>query len=238
MAAVDLHWMLTPRYYPFAAAPPVLWDRSIEFDLDGGRVRTLSNADLMIFMCVHGTKDGWPSLTSIMDVAALSQTEQEWDWAALMAEAGRIQCRRMVLLGLTLASRFAAAPMPVEIMAAARDDAAVQRIAARVERGLLRGRETSGQTESAWRVPCAAIERAGGRVRYVLSRLLAPTVADWEWLRLPAMLFALYYVIRPLRLALVGARATIRRLARPRLASAAGLRRAGPAAGPAQGAAQ
>jgi hypothetical protein len=38
-------------------------------------------------------------------------------------------------------------------------------------------------------------------MRYIVRRMLAPTMGDYELVQLPASLFPLYWVIRPFRLA-------------------------------------
>ena len=39
-------------------------------------------------------------------------------------------------------------------------------------------------------------------MNYVVRRMLAPTMGDYELIRLPKLLFPLYWVIRPFRMAL------------------------------------
>jgi hypothetical protein len=38
-------------------------------------------------------------------------------------------------------------------------------------------------------------------MRYIVRRMLAPTMGDYELVQLPASLFPLYWVIRPFRMA-------------------------------------
>jgi len=46
-----------------------------------------------------------------------------------------------------------------------------------------------------------AQERWRDRLRYCARVALTPTPGDWAWLRLPDALYPLYYVLRPIRLA-------------------------------------
>ncbi len=64
-----------------------------------------------------------------------------------------------------------------------------------------------------WLVPLRTIAQPRARLGYILDRALAPTYDDWRFAPLPAGLFPLYYLIRPLRLAIEAA---------PRLTSAFG----------------
>lgn len=53
---------------------------------------------------------------------------------------------------------------------------------------------------SPWHVQFRSIEGARARTRYLVRRMLAPTMADYELIRLPESLFPLYWVIRPFRM--------------------------------------
>jgi hypothetical protein len=52
-----------------------------------------------------------------------------------------------------------------------------------------------------WTVPIRSIEGPRARIHYVVRRMLAPTMGDYELIRLPKPLFPLYWVIRPFRMA-------------------------------------
>jgi len=56
--------------------------------------------------------------------------------------------------------------------------------------------------------------RPAARLRYVASRALVPSADDREFVRLPLMLHPLYYLLRPVRVALKEGPAAWRRLMR------------------------
>ena len=47
----------------------------------------------------------------------------------------------------------------------------------------------------------ARLKAAGAQIYYVVRRILAPTMGDYELIPLPRPLFPLYWVIRPFRMA-------------------------------------
>ena len=67
---IDLHWELLPRGFP-SNVPPGFRDRAVPFDLHGARAWTLSPADTLAFLLLHGGKHEWSSLKWEVDVRLL-----------------------------------------------------------------------------------------------------------------------------------------------------------------------
>src|SRR5438309_1209212 len=115
---------------------------------------------------------------------------------------------RMVLLALRLARDLLDAPLPDTVARRAEADGAVARLAAQVQSALFR--HTPGPPRDRAELSpfhLRAQERWRDRLRYCARVALTPTPGDWAWLRLPDALYALYYVVRPIRLAVTyGAR--------------------------------
>lgn len=199
---VDLHWRLTPRYFPCALDPDSLWARSRRVALEGGSLLTLAPQDLMLALCAHASRHGWVSLSLVCDVAELLRSEPQIDWGEAVEEARRLRGRRMVLLGLYLAHELLGAEPPRRVLAMARSEAAVLSLANRIKRRLFAKPPDKPELFQPWLVPLRTIERARDRLRYCLDRALAPTVDDDRFLRLPKALLPLHYLLRPLRLAL------------------------------------
>jgi Uncharacterised nucleotidyltransferase len=201
MAVFDVHWNLMPRYFPFAPDAELLRRRSIRLRLEDGEVSTPSLHDRMLIACVHGTKHGWLWLGAIADVAALLRIEDGYDWPALFDEAAERGSLPMLLLGLRLAHQALAAPIPQQALEMAWRDPIVNSLAPRLLNSLCSNRLASNPPFfHDWMVPLRAIGRRRAQLTYLLDRALAPTYDDWQFVRLPAPLFPLYYLARPLRL--------------------------------------
>jgi hypothetical protein len=196
---IDLHWQLVPGYFPFAPDSEALWSRAIRVAIEGAEITTLAPADSILFLIAHATKHGFPVMRPICDIAAIA-ARAEFDWNAVAAAAERLRCTRMLRLGAILASDLAGAAIPAPIVSAARADSHVTRLARRIEARMFLATDARPGLFNEWIVPLAAIEGGARRVRYCADRGLRPTIDDWEFLRLPRLLYPLYWAIRPLRL--------------------------------------
>lgn len=176
---VELHWKTDALFPVEEAASTPWWTRSPDAVLAGAKVRSFNSSELLLALCVHGSKHHWASLGWLVDVAELVRAHQDLDWEWIMMQAARLGCKRRVAVGLALARELLAAPLPpgVERWTAAQDGCA------RMRRQLLRmlfespDQEMNGPRRLA--VDLTLIDRGVHRARHVLNVVFAPTLHDW-----------------------------------------------------------
>lgn len=202
LGAVDVHWKLTSRAFRFAPTEEAFWRRAQTVELEGGTVTAIAPEDLLLYICVHAAKHGWLQLGSICDVAQTLRARPAVDLMAILDEATTLGSRRMYLTGIYLAHELLDAPVAENVVAIARDDRNVRALASRVANGLFSSAGPGRSRFDPWAVPIRSIEGARARMNYIVHRMMAPTMGDYELLPLPEALFPLYWVIRPFRMAL------------------------------------
>jgi hypothetical protein len=211
LGELDIHWRLIPAYFPLALDGEDLWRDAVRVELEGGALRTLGPADHLLFICAHGAKHGWEALGGISDLAELIKISSI-DWHTVSRRAERAGARRALALGLLLAHDLLEAPVPACMIEYARYDRAVTRAA----RSFINyvndpGNDGPGFYQR-WSVPLRIIEEPRARLRYLLARALTPSADDRELLRLPAPLYFLYYLVRPVRVAVAELSTALRAL--------------------------
>src|SRR5690606_11263707 len=117
---IELHWQVMGKLFSFAPDPQDLWNRATPRDLLGEPMPVMSPEDTLLVLCAHGMKHFWTRLGWICDVAGFIEANPEIDWDLLLERAGRLGGRGMTLLGLLLAHRVLAAPVPERVLATAR----------------------------------------------------------------------------------------------------------------------
>jgi Uncharacterised nucleotidyltransferase len=201
---VELHWELAQRRYASAASEESLWSRLVDVKLGGREVKGLSAEDLLLSLCVHGTKHLWERLAWVCDVSELLNARPQLDWPFVLRQARETRTERMLLLGLRLARELLDARVPAEVRARADAEPSVESLAGQVTARLFDGVEHR---------PAGLLEQVGfnlrarpglaERLRY-FSFIFTPTDADLAALALPSNLSFLYYFLRPFRLLLKG----------------------------------
>lgn len=199
-AVVELHWGVTPRYFSFSLDFDRLWERLMPVSLASTIVWAFAPEDLLLILCVHGAKHCWRRLEWICSVAELVGAYEKIDWNQLMAQASTLGSKRMLLLGLVLASDLLGAALPAEVLQVAQADRTVGALNELVQQRLfLEMTERPGVFETAL-FHLKARERLRDRIRYCLRLAMTTTARDWTAAQIPPLLSFLYYPIRAIRL--------------------------------------
>jgi hypothetical protein len=204
---VDLHVQVTRREFPFLLDAEEVWARTEPAGLGGAMARYPSSEDLLLILCVHGSKHAWGRLQWICDVAELVRAQPGIHWRRTMEQAERLGSRRMLLLGLCLARDLLDVALPDEIAEKIQGDPTVAWLASQVRKHLLSAQGIPLRA-ACWPVFHLKLrERLRDRVpyllwclRYYLGAIVTPNARDMALLRVPEPLSFLYYVLRPIRL--------------------------------------
>ena len=196
---LELHTAVVPTYYSAGRSSDELWEHSVRVELARVEVRTLDPIDDIEALCVHGSKHRWDRLAWIVDVALMARLVDLGGWRRLFAGAREHGSMRMVAIGLLLAHDLCGAALPEEVVCELRID----RTAGSLVRSASRALFNPGPSRFDGLFFHARMrERSRDRARYLLSVAFTPSGADWEGLSLPRVLFPVYVVTRPVRLAL------------------------------------
>jgi len=197
---LEIHWRMDPSDSVISLDWEGLWERCEPLALGGRTVLHPPPEDLLLILGVHGScHHFWQSLKWLCDVAQLLRVHQDMDWNRVMAGMTTPLGHRILGPGLILAQDLLGAPLPEEVRRTVQQDPETRRLATWMKQRLFRGSrlETWEQTLINLRMR----ERWRDRIAYGLDRLLTPNLADWTWIWLPEPLFPLYYLLRPIRLA-------------------------------------
>jgi Uncharacterised nucleotidyltransferase len=192
---VEPHWALTPRTLAFDLDYHALWAEAGPAEIDGIPHLRLAPHHLLIALALHGTKEQWPHLKSILDVAALAADPRDLDWARLRRQAEAWGCARAVRLGLTLAARILGLVLNGEMAAwVSRDrglEPAVAPILARLGEPIVEP-DPYRLDPFYWR----SRERPRDRLRYLTRTLLTPRVPHLQTVPLPRWLAPAYPLVK------------------------------------------
>src|SRR3989440_2986332 len=197
---IELHWGLASEKFAELPLSEEVWERAETVAFGGGEVRSLSTEDLLLALCVHGTKHLWERLAWVCDVAELLNSRASLDWGSVLRRAQDSRTERMLLLGLSLASGLLKATLPESVRRAIRDDPTTDTLSGSVAEKLFAGAEFEPYGFAASvRFNLSARRRLREKIRY-FSFILTPTDGDLAALSIPPGLSFVYYLLRPVRL--------------------------------------
>lgn len=197
---LEVHWAVTPPFFSFPLDSEGLFKRSVQIDLLRRKVLAPSPEDLLLILCVNGTKDIWGRLETICCLAELLRRNPDLSWTRVLEESRRLGAERMLLLGLYLARALFEVPLPDTLAKRIEESSKLHRIAQQVYSRMFEHPEYRPTLFelTVFRLHCR--ERFRDRLNYCLRRMLTPTYQDVEFLELPHSLEFLYPLLRPLKL--------------------------------------
>lgn len=194
---VELHWKTDPDY-PVEQGTDQWWKQLGRTRLDAADIRCFSVEELVLVLCLHGTKHYWGSLGWLVDVAELLRQHPRLDWEWIAAKAGALACTRRLAVGLRLAHRLLEAPLPAQALSAFQGMAEVEKLATDMAASLFPPRQLSAFERLGRNL--RLYERLGQRLSHCVSAVLAPSLIEWSRWPLPRALFILYVPLRLARL--------------------------------------
>jgi hypothetical protein len=193
---LEIKWQILPRFYSIGFDANKFFERASTVTIEGQKLRTLCDQDLMLVLCVHAAKHSWKQISWLCDVVQLARS-RALDWAALRAEAERLGIARIVAVTFLLAHRLLGAELPDGIGL----DAKTEALAWRIVSLMMSEEEFDPESLAYFRLMMELRERRRDRVAFWWRLLVTPGAGEWSAVRLPGALFPLYRVIRVWRLA-------------------------------------
>jgi putative nucleotidyltransferase-like protein len=197
---VEFHTEFTLRHFPQAPDVNEMSKRLVSVAISGHEIPTFCAEDMLLLLCVHGSKDFWERISWIADIAEFVRAHPRLDWDAALRQADGLRAGRMVNLGLALASGMLGAPLPADVAERVRRDTVARAVASDIEeRHLLRKAPERGPSERfRYRRRMVAGGLAGWR--YSVRLTTQPADEDSAATPLPRALAPLYALLRPFRL--------------------------------------
>jgi hypothetical protein len=200
---VDLHWVI-PRYWNFPLDPPrSWWLRREPISVAGTTVLQLAPEESLLILCVNSIRDIEETrLFNLCDVAEHIRAHPGLVLAGLLRQARKLRCERMVCISLVLAQDLLGTILPSEVKDRVQALPLVRELASQMREQLFQEAATPSFVQrKLWQLQGmdGLRDRACHRLR-VLRNVARPNENDRAFLRLPASLSFLYYLIRPIRL--------------------------------------
>jgi len=197
---VEFHTEFTLRHFPVRPDLEQMSRRLMSVMLSGHEIHTFGPEDMLILLCVHGSKDFWARISWIADMSEFVREHPRLDWNAAFNQAKELRAERMLNLGLALASKLLEAPLAAAVAARIRRDSVADSIASDIARQHLMRQETERSAGERFHYRRRMVAGAAAGWRYALRLTTQPADEDSSTMRLPTALAPLYTLLRPFRL--------------------------------------
>lgn len=210
---VELHWKLSGSHFALPVEINQLWDRLETVNIGGYDLLALPFHDLIVYLCLHGSRHGWERLCWVSDLHELILTTEKSganiDWGMVRSHAKELGCEKILDLGLFLTNYFFDFETGYPCNNRINNDESFRKIAEKVKSKIF-AKIASGDQIGEWYLYHLALkERRSDRFRLHIVYLLwyaklafRPNALDQAVFHLPSLFYPLYYILRPIRLIL------------------------------------
>ena len=197
---VDLHWALAPQSFSGALSTNEVFLRRRQVTAGGKAIDVLSNEDQLLFLSMHAAKHYWTRLEWFAAIAELLRDTNSFNCATLLSRAREAGAHTMLLLATAVAQQFYEIQLPNELEQAIKSDPSIASRADFIRQRLFHQAGPLGPWEM-FRMNLLAMDRRSDAVVALFRSAFTPTISDWELISFPKPLYAIYYLLRPVRLA-------------------------------------
>ncbi|MEI7732973.1 MAG: nucleotidyltransferase family protein [Verrucomicrobiota bacterium] len=198
---VELHWSLGHEDLGVAEVAESFWSRCHKAEAEGVSLPVMSPVETLLFQARHAAAHGWNVLRHLCDFHAAARRLAPDDWARVAAEARRTQQTAALGVSVLLVREYFGEAIPGPVGSLMGTDRHIHRLARLATRGL-----RDNLRRGTFHAPSFALPwlLQPGIVAWLrrLQSLSHPCIHERNWIRLPRPLWPLYYVLRPLRLAI------------------------------------
>lgn len=181
---VELHWSVVPRSMAPAVALDDLWANRLHTAILGKALPSPSHEDMLVVLCIHGSKHRWARLEWICGVAEMLRSKP-LDWTRVLERSRQWHASRMLGAGLVLARRLLDAPVPGSVIAAVERDRRIAALATEALDELFVDDDSADAQYKLRAFQLGSQERVRDKARYIWFRPLidgartGARVADW-----------------------------------------------------------
>jgi hypothetical protein len=204
---LELHWKLSGSHFGLPKEMNRLWDRLEFVHLAGTAVSALPFNDLLIYLCLHGSRHSWERLSWVCDVNELIRSKQDVDWDGFFTAAKRVGCENVVALGLRLIHEFFGFNAPGLVWDQIKSDPMYDAMVAEIRDRLFSHDAKPVKIGERYLYHLKLKERPFDRwklhfhyISWYMRIILTPNEMDRSILHFPRLLYPLYYLTRPFRL--------------------------------------
>ena len=204
---IELHWKLSGSHFGLPKEMNDLWNRLENVELAGTPIPTLSFYDLLIYLCLHGSRHSWERFQWICDIREVIGSKDDIDWNYLFDEAKRFGCENVVSLSLRLLHEFFGFDVYHPAWAKIKSDPIYDEIVREIRERLFSETAISVVIGERYPYHLKLKERMSDRwklhyhyLSWYLRLIFSPNEMDKNILNFPRVLYPLYYLTRPVRL--------------------------------------
>lgn len=198
---IELHWELTGFYVSKPMTLESLNPFLISSKISNCTTLDLTNEMLFLFLCIHGNRHRLGKLEYLCSIAQLLNVAKDIDWALVLNLGKKYKAINRILVSLCAVTKLFGVPFsyPLNIASLMANNPHIDRLAEKViEREIYQGLEEGEKNplQKMITYQLAVMDSRFEAFRYILRSIVVPSHEAWVSLKLPRLLFLMYYLYK------------------------------------------
>jgi len=193
---VELHWKTDPEFPVEPQGDENWWSCLSTVRHAGLDMSSFSPEELVLVLCLHGSKHFWSRMVWLVDVSELIRQESDLNWAWIIRRSEELSAGRRLAVGLHLLDGLLEVPMPAGVMNWMAMQRKASRVAGTIAATVLDPATPVPNALRRLRLNFALYETWKQRWRHFMGVVFRPTIIEWIHWPLPRPFFFLYPVLR------------------------------------------
>ncbi len=193
----EMHWSLMDEDYPMQMELADIWKNPDDVTINQQTINTFSNEDLLLYLCIHGSKHLWERIEWVKDIDLLIKS-QKINWDKTLNKVGGSGFETMFFLGLYLVGSLFQRRFPTEITEHMDSNKKLKNLADIIIKDWQEQRsESITSTLNKTRTMLKLFPGMKEQLIYLHKTILKPSFNEYWFVDLPKSLHWVYYFIRP-----------------------------------------
>lgn len=204
---LELHWKLSGSHFSLPIEMSRLWENPERVLVAGTELNTLKFNDLLIYLCLHGSRHSWERFGWICDAHELIRSKDEINWEEITQQAKRLGCENILELALRLLNDYFGLETDIANWENIKSDKRMEADLSDIRQRLFSPERITVKIGERYQYHLKLKERRLDKLKlhihyilWYLKIILKPNELDHNLFNLPGFLAPLYYVMRPFRL--------------------------------------
>lgn len=112
---IELHWRLFEEQLLIQFNTNEIWTEQTSVSIQNHSISTLGIENLLVYLCMHGSKHAWERIEWITDIDRLIRTNPTLDWHTILKRASALNSEHLLLLGLSLSGSLFSTKLPSNV---------------------------------------------------------------------------------------------------------------------------
>jgi len=188
----EMHWSFLDEDYPMQVDLETFWENTQEVKLNGHPIPTFSTENLLVYLCIHGSKHLWERIEWIKDIDLLIR-KNEIDWEKVIKISEGTGFEKMIYLGFSLSAVLLDTPLSKSIQNKIDTYQQLETVSTFILESWDTAKTTFQKTEAILKLFPGNKER----LLYLHKIILKPSFNEYWYIDLPKGMYWAYYLVRP-----------------------------------------